>query len=76
MPKAFVLITSELGKELAVMDGLKKIQNVKEAHTLYGVYDVIAQVECEGESDLRNLVTNRIRALNDVRATMTLMVAE
>lgn len=76
MPIAFVLITSELGKELAVVEGLRKIQNVKEAYTLYGVYDVIAQVECEGESDLRNLVTNRIRALNDVRATMTLMVAE
>lgn len=76
MPKAFVLITSELGKENEVLANLKKIKGVKEVYTLYGVYDVIAHVECDGEGDLRNLVTNRIRNVGNVRATMTLMVAE
>ena len=76
MPKAFILITSELGKENEVLANLRKIEGVREAHSLYGVYDVIAHVECEGEGDLRNLVTNRIRNVGDVRATMTLMVAE
>lgn len=76
MPKAFVLITSELGKEAEVLESLKKIQGIREAHTLYGVYDVIAHIECRDEGDLRNIVTNRIRNVGDVRATMTLMVAE
>lgn len=76
MPKAFVLITSELGKEGEVLDSLKKIQGVREAHNLYGVYDVIADIECPNEADLRNIVTNRIRNVSNVRATMTLMVAD
>jgi len=76
MPKAFVLITSEIGKEAEVLDSLKKIQGIREAHNLYGVYDVIARIECADEGDLRNIVTNRIRNVDNVRATMTLMVAE
>lgn len=76
MPKAFVLVTSELGKEGEVLESLKKIQGIKEAHNLYGVYDVIAQIECANEADLRNIVTNRIRNVGNVRTTMTLMVAE
>ena len=76
MHKAFVLITSELGKEAEVLDSLRKIQGIREAHNLYGVYDVIAHIECADEGDLRNIVTNRIRNVGNVRATMTLMVVE
>ena len=76
MPKAFVLITSELGKEVEVLEGLKKIQYIREVHNLYGVYDVIAHMECADEGDLRNIVTNRIRNVDNVKSTVTLMVAE
>jgi len=76
VPKAFVLITSELGKEIQVLEDLKKIQGIREVHNLYGVYDVIAHLECTDEGDLRTIVTNRIRNVGNVKATMTLMVAE
>jgi DNA-binding Lrp family transcriptional regulator len=45
MPKAFVLINAEIGFEDEVLKSLKKIENVKEAYMVYGIYDIIVRVE-------------------------------
>ena len=42
--QAFVLINSEPGAEATVLKALEAISEVKEAHMIYGVYDIIAQV--------------------------------
>ena len=42
--QAFVLINSEPGAEATVLKALEAIPEVKEAHMIYGVYDIIAQV--------------------------------
>jgi len=47
MAAAFVLITSELGSETDVMKELKKIDEVKKGHMVYGVYDIIARIEAD-----------------------------
>ncbi len=76
MPLAFILINSELGKEEDVLKELRSIENVKEVHFVYGVYDIIAQVEAENMEKLKEIVTFKIRRLNDVRSTLTMTVAE
>jgi len=45
LPLAFVLINAEIGEEAEVLKALKKVENVKEAYLIYGVYDIIARVE-------------------------------
>ncbi len=50
MPTAFVLINTEIGAEEEVVNELKKIPYIKEAHVVYGVYDIVAKVEYRGKS--------------------------
>ena len=76
MPAAFVLINSELGKEEELLKEFRSMENVKEAHFVYGVYDVIVKVEAESVEKLKDLITFKIRRLSDVRSTLTMTVAE
>jgi len=77
MPTAFVLINTEIGSSIAdVLKGLKKIEGVGEAFAVYGVYDIIAKVRAESMDKLKEIVTLRIRMVDKVRTTLTMMVAE
>ncbi len=76
MPIVFILINSELGKEKSLLKEIRSIPNVKEAHFIYGVYDIIVKVEAENMEKLKEIVTFKIRRLNDVRNTLTMTVPE
>ena len=71
--KAYVLMNTELAKEDEVVKELMKIEGVKEAYALYGIYDVIAEVEAESMEKIREIVLTRIRRLENVRTTITLI---
>jgi len=76
MPKAFVLINVESGSEDEVLKELKKIEGVEEAYFSYGVYDLITKIKADTMEKLKEMVTRRIRALNKVRSTLTLIMME
>ncbi|MCS7120392.1 MAG: Lrp/AsnC ligand binding domain-containing protein [Nitrososphaerota archaeon] len=76
MPIAFVLINTEIGSEGEVLNELKKVEGVEEAYSVYGVYDVIAKVSAESMEKLKDIVTWRIRRLNKVRSTLTMIVID
>ncbi len=74
MATAFVLLNAELGAETEVMKGLKMIDGVKEAHIVYGVYDIIARIEAETMEDLKNIISWKVRRIHRVRSTITMIV--
>ncbi len=74
LAKAFVLINAEIGAEEELMKGLGEIPEVKETHMVYGVYDVITQIEAETMDELKEIVTTKIRTLDKVRSTLTMIV--
>ena len=76
MPSAFVLINAEIGSEDEVLKTLKGIPNVKESYVVYGVYDIIARVEGETMEKLKDVVTWKVRRLDKVRSTLTMIVME
>ena len=76
MPRAYVLINVEEGTENEVLKDLKEIQDVKEAHTVYGVYDIIARVETGNMEELKNVVSWKIRRSDNVRSTITTLCVE
>jgi len=76
MPVAFVLINAEIGSEDEVVTELRKIANVKESYVVYGVYDIVAKVEAESMDKLKEIVTWKIRRLDRVRSTLTMIVVE
>jgi len=76
MPLAFVLINAEIGSEDDVLQELRKLGNVKESYVVYGVYDIVAKVEAESMDKLKEIVTWKIRRLDRVRSTLTMIVVE
>jgi DNA-binding Lrp family transcriptional regulator len=73
MEKAFVLINSELAS--AVARDLEKVEGVDEVQVTRGLYDLIALLRADSMEDLRAL-TRRIRAVNHVDDTLTVMLIE
>ena len=76
MPRAFVLINVESGSEDEVLKSLKKMEGVEEAYFSYGVYDLITRIKADTMESLKDMVSRRIRTLNKVRSTLTLIMME
>jgi len=73
VPLAFVLINCELGSEQSVIGQLKQIEPVKEVSGTFGSYDILAKIECPNNHELNSVITNKIRNLEMVKGTLTLM---
>lgn len=76
MPKAFVLINAELGAEDALVKELRSIENVTEVYVVYGVYDIVAKIEGDTMEKVKETITWKIRRLERVRSTLTMIVVE
>lgn len=76
MATGFVLINCELGSEEAVIKELKEIKGVTEVHGTFGAYDILAKVSSERVEELRETITWRIRKIDKIRSTLTLMGIE
>lgn len=76
MPTAFVLINTEIGSEADVLENLKTVEGIDEAFAVYGVYDIIARVKADTMDKLKEIVTWRVRRLDKVRSTLTMIVVE
>jgi DNA-binding Lrp family transcriptional regulator len=74
MSVAFVLINSDLGAEEEIVSELNKIEGVREVYQVYGVYDIIVKIEGETMEKVKDIVTWKIRRLNRVRSTLTMIV--
>ena len=73
MVKAYVLITTDTGCEQEICNSLISIPEVKEAYTLRGVYDLIVDIEADDFEYLKEVIQRRIRCLDKVRSTITLI---
>ena len=76
MATAYVLITCGLGHEAEIIDEIKQLEDVKEVTVVFGAYDILAKVESANVKNLSDTITWKIRKLNRVRSTLTLMVTE
>jgi DNA-binding Lrp family transcriptional regulator len=76
MPMAFILVNVEAGADKEVLENIRKIPEVKQAYMVYGVYDIVAILEADTLEKLRECVTKKIRQLDKVRSTMTMIVVE
>jgi len=76
MPHAYVLLNVETGAEDKVLKQLKTIAFVEESYVSYGVYDLIIKVKADTMETLKEAVTHKIRAINQVRSTLTLIMME
>ena len=71
-----MLINTEIGSEADVLKDLKKIEGVEEAKAVYGVYDIIIRVGAATMDRLKEIVTWKVRRLDKVRSTLTMIKVE
>lgn len=76
MHSAFVLMNAELGKENHIVNEIKKIANVKEVYPVYGVYDVLMVIESDSMEALRETITSKIRKLDGIKSTLTMIIVK
>lgn len=76
MPTAYVFINTEIGSESNVLEALKKIEGVEEAHALWGVYDIIARIKADTIDKLVSMVTKKIGTIEKVTAKLTIIRTE
>jgi DNA-binding Lrp family transcriptional regulator len=73
MALAFVLVNTRLGQEKEVLGRLRAIPVVREAHEVYGVYDIILKVEANSQKAFQEAAAV-IRSVVDVQSTLTMIV--
>lgn len=76
MATAYVLINCELGSEQKVIDQIRPIDGVKEVRGVFGAYDILAKIETASVERLREIITWKIRKIDRIRSTLTLMGIE
>ncbi len=76
MPSAFVLINVEAGAEDSVLKQVRKIGTVEESYVSYCVYDLVVKVKANSMEELKDTVSHKIRTINEVRSSLTLILTE
>ena len=82
MPTTYILLNSDLGSDVEIIQKIKEIldnegKSVRyEIQGVYGVYDIIVKITADNMDLLRNIITNKIRKIDKVYSTLTMMVIE
>jgi DNA-binding Lrp family transcriptional regulator len=81
MPTTYILINSDLGSDVEIIQKIKQILDSEsgiqyEVQGVYGVYDIIVKITANSMDLLRSIITNKIRKIDKVYSTLTMMVIE
>ena len=71
-----MVINTEIGKEVEVMEHLASLESVECIYIVYGVYDIVAKVTSTTSEQLDSTIMNQIRQVPFVRSTLTLIVSK
>jgi DNA-binding Lrp family transcriptional regulator len=71
--KAFVLLNTELGMESKIIEALNGVDEITSIHSLYGIYDLIIEMEADSMDKIKEVVFNKVRRLDNVKSTITLL---
>ena len=74
--KAYILINTKLGEVNEVLVELRKMEEIKNAYSTTGPYDIIALMESEDLVSLGNIIVQKVQKVEGVSSTLTCVVAE
>ena len=72
---AYILIRV-LEDEIGVMEDLKAMEEVKEVHVLFGEWDLLVKLKMPEPEMVGTFVMEKIRSINAVKLTSTMIVAK
>ena len=73
MTNAFVLINCDEDHEENIVSNLRKIKNVEYVQKTIGAYDLVIKVNAENASKLKETIKNKIKEIQDIHHTLTLV---
>lgn len=73
--QAYILVNTERGKEQDIYESINDLEEVANAHIIFGEWDLIARVQVENSEALGTLILDKIRPLSGVTLTSTLIIA-
>jgi DNA-binding Lrp family transcriptional regulator len=81
VPTAYVLINSDLGTDESIISKIKEVLKDEKdveftTQGVYGIYDIVLKISSDNTDILRNIITYKIRKINKVQSTLTMMVVE
>lgn len=76
MPRAYVLFNVGSGSEDQVLKDAKSMDSVQEGYVSYGVYDLVLKIKTDSMEQLKEIISYHLRKINNVRSTLTLILAE
>lgn len=74
-------MNSDLGSDQEIVSKIKEILNVEkdlkyEVQGVYGIYDIVVKLQSDNADHLRSVITNKIRKIDKVQSTLTMMVID
>ena len=76
MAEAYVLLKVTPGSERNIVKELKDIPEIEDINELYGEWDIIIKASVERIEDLDALLSEKMRKIEGVTLTSTMIVAE
>ena len=73
---AYVLVSLKKNVETELYTELIKYKEVKDAHVLFGEWDMLIKIQAHTTEDIGTFVIEKIRANENVNLTSTLIVAK
>ena len=75
------MLNSDLGSDESIKSKVKEIleneENINyEVQGVYGVYDIELKISSNNTDNLRSVITNKVRKIDKVQSTLTMMVIE
>lgn len=76
MPTAHMLIRCDPRYREEIVKQISELKGVKEAHGMYGAYDIIAKLVSDSMDSLRDTVTTDVNNIAHIHAKATLITIE
>ena len=71
MIMAFIMAKVDSPKSRNVLDAIMKLEQVQEAHIIYGAYDLIIKGIFSTPEELSSFVVDELRSIDGVKDTVT-----
>ncbi len=74
MISAVILVNTNVDQEKIVVENIKNLEGVEEAHALWGVYDLLVKVKAHSIEKLKEFTQLQLKRLMGVSTTLTLIM--
>ena len=76
MVYAYIMVRVDAGKERDVLKQVSGFPEVKDAHIIYGEWDLILKIEAKNIEDITAFVVDKLRKVDAVKLTSTMITAD